>query len=288
MGSWTRGSAMSKDLLRRLLRSKNALLGLVVILSVSLVAICAPFFSPHDPYEQHLLERLKPPSLEHPLGTDAHGRDLLSRIFFGARISLMVGFISVGIGLGIGVPLGLAAGYGGRWWDDVIMRIIDIMMAFPGVLLALVVVAILGPGLFNVMIAVGVWSVPMFARMVRASVLRLREEDFVQAARAMGCGSFRVALRHLLPNCIAPILVLASLRMATAILSAATLSFLGLGAQPPTPDWGAMLSEGRKYLRTAWWFATFPGLAIMLTVLGFNLLGDGLRDALDPRLRGVL
>lgn len=273
---------------RRVLRSKNATIGMCLISLAVAGAILAPLVAPYDPYDQRLLERLKPPSKEHFFGTDAHGRDLLSRILYGGRISLLVGFISIGIGLGIGVPLGLAAGYGGRLWDDIIMRLMDIMMAFPGVLLALVVVAILGPGLFNVMVAVGIWSVPMFARMVRASVLSLREEEFVEAARAIGCSGLRVALRHLLPNCIAPILVLASLRMATAILSAAALSFLGLGAQPPTPDWGAMLSEGRKYLRTAWWFATFPGLAIMFTVLGFNLLGDGLRDALDPRLRGVL
>jgi peptide/nickel transport system permease protein len=276
----------SIELWGRLLRSKSAVIGLIIIAIIIAVALLAPYLAPHDPYDQHLLKRLSPPSKTHLLGTDGHGRDLLSRIIYGSRISLTIGLISIGIGLGIGVPLGLAAGYGGRVWDDAIMRLIDIMLAFPGILLALAVVAILGPGLFNVMVAIGIWSIPMFTRIVRGSVLSLKEEDYIEGALAVGASKFRVGVRHLLPNCIAPIMVLASLRLATAILSAAALSFLGLGAQPPTPDWGAMLAEGRKYLRTAWWFATFPGLAIMFTVLGFNLLGDGLRDVLDPRLRG--
>lgn len=270
----------------KLLSNNSATIGLFVLITTLLVALLAPYIAPYDPYEQHLLDRLSPPSWEHPLGTDGHGRDLLSRIIFGTRISLSVGLISIGIGLGIGVPLGLIAGYLGGFVEEVIMRLIDIMMAFPGILLALVVVAILGPGLFNVMVAVGIWSVPIFTRIVRGSALSIKEENYIEAAHALGARSPNIILKHVLPNSLAPILVLSTLRLATAILSAAALSFLGLGAQPPTPDWGAILSSGRNYLRTAWWFSTFPGLAIMFVVLGFNLLGDGLRDILDPKMRG--
>ena len=274
------------DIFKKLIRNNNALFGLIVILTTLVVAVFAPYIAPQDPFEQHLLNRLKPPSLEHPLGTDGHGRDLLSRIIYGSRISLLIGLISIGIGLGIGVPLGLTAGYFGGAFGEGIMRVIDIMMSFPGILLALVVVAILGPGLFNVMVAIGVWSIPIFTRIVRGSTLSIREEQYIEAARALGVGDIKIIFKQVLPNCLAPILVISTLRLATAILSAAALSFLGLGAQPPTPDWGAMLSAGRNYLRNAWWFSTFPGLAIMFVVLGFNLLGDGLRDILDPKMRG--
>lgn len=272
--------------LKKLVTNNNAIFGLTVIFVTLIVAIFAPYIAPHGPNEQHLLDRLNPPSMKHPLGTDGHGRDLLSRIIFGSRISLMIGLISIGIGLGLGVPLGLTAGYFGGIYEEIVMRGIDILMSFPGILLALVVVAILGPGLFNVMVAIGVWSIPIFTRMVRGSTLSIKEEEFIEAARSIGLGDFKIILKQVLPNCLAPILVLSSLRLATAILSAAALSFLGLGAQPPTPDWGAMLSAGREYLRVAWWFSTFPGLAIMFVVLGFNLLGDGLRDILDPKMRG--
>lgn len=274
------------QLAKKLAQNNNAIFGLLVILFTLVVAIFAPYIAPHQPNEQELLNRLNPPSLKHPLGTDGHGRDILSRVIFGSRISLLIGLISIGIGLGVGVPMGLTAGFFGGAYEEVIMRIIDIMMSFPGILLALVVVAILGPGLFNVMIAIGIWSIPIFTRIVRGSTLSLREEQFIEAARALGVGDFKIMVKHVLPNCLAPILVLSSLRLATAILSAAALSFLGLGAQPPTPDWGAMLSAGRNFLRGAWWFSTFPGLAIMFVVLGFNLLGDGLRDVLDPKMRG--
>ncbi|MBS3737127.1 ABC transporter permease [Candidatus Bipolaricaulota bacterium] len=273
-------------ILKKLATNNNAIFGLTVIFITLIVAIFAPYIAPHGPNEQHLLDRLNPPSMKHPLGTDGHGRDLLSRIIFGSRISLMIGLISIGIGLGLGVPLGLTAGYFGGIYEEIVMRGIDILMSFPGILLALVVVAILGPGLFNVMVAIGVWSIPIFTRMVRGSTLSIKEEEFIEAARSIGLGDFKIILKQVLPNCLAPILVLSSLRLATAILSAAALSFLGLGAQPPTPDWGAMLSAGREYLRVAWWFSTFPGLAIMFVVLGFNLLGDGLRDILDPKMRG--
>ncbi len=274
------------QLLKKLAKNNNAVFGISVIVFTLVVAIFAPYIAPHQPNEQELLNRLKPPSLKHPLGTDGHGRDILSRVIFGSRISLLIGLISIGIGLGIGLPMGLTAGFFGGVYEEVIMRTIDIMMSFPGILLALVVVAILGPGLFNVMIAIGIWSIPIFTRIVRGSTLSLREEQFIEASRALGVGDFKIMIKHVLPNCLAPILVLSSLRLATAILSAAALSFLGLGAQPPTPDWGAMLSAGRQYLRGAWWFSTFPGLAIMFVVLGFNLLGDGLRDVLDPKMRG--
>ncbi|MFP4647490.1 MAG: ABC transporter permease [Candidatus Acetothermia bacterium] len=274
------------QLLKKIAKNNNAVFGVSVILFTLVVAIFAPYIAPHQPNEQDLLNRLNPPSLKHPLGTDGHGRDILSRVIFGSRISLLIGLISIGIGLGIGVPMGLTAGFLGGAYEEFIMRTIDIMMSFPGILLALVVVAILGPGLFNVMIAIGIWSIPIFTRIVRGSTLSLREEQFIEAARALGVGDFKIMVKHVLPNCLAPILVLSSLRLATAILSAAALSFLGLGAQPPTPDWGAMLSAGRDFLREAWWFSTFPGLAIMFVVLGFNLLGDGLRDVLDPKMRG--
>lgn len=274
------------QLLKKIAKNNNAVFGVSVILFTLVVAIFAPYIAPHQPNEQDLLNRLNPPSLKHPLGTDGHGRDILSRVIFGSRISLLIGLISIGIGLGIGVPMGLTAGFLGGAYEEFIMRTIDIMMSFPGILLALVVVAILGPGLFNVMIAIGIWSIPIFTRIVRGSTLSLREEQFIEAARALGVGDFKIMVKHVLPNCLAPILVLSSLRLATAILSAAALSFLGLGAQPPTPDWGAMLSAGRDFLREAWWFSTFPGLAIMFVVLGFNLLGDGLRVVLDPKMRG--
>lgn len=274
------------QLLKKLAKNNNAAFGVLVILCTLVVAIFAPYIAPYQPNEQELLNRLNPPTLKHPLGTDGHGRDILSRVIFGSRISLLIGLISIGIGLGVGVPMGLTAGFFGGAYEEVIMRTIDIMMSFPGILLALVVVAILGPGLFNVMIAIGIWSIPIFTRIVRGSTLSLREEQFIEAARALGVGDFKIMVRHVLPNCLAPILVLSSLRLATAILSAAALSFLGLGAQPPTPDWGAMLSAGRNFLREAWWFSTFPGLAIMFVVLGFNLLGDGLRDVLDPKMQG--
>ena len=274
-------------MLYKLLRHKSAFTGLILIFAFAVVAIFAPYLTPHDPFEQRLLSRLAPPSWDHICGTDGHGRDILSRIIMGSRISLMIGALSVIIGVGIGSMLGLIAGYAGGYIDDIIMRAMDIMISFPGVLLALVVVAILGPGLFNVVLAIGVWSIPVFARLVRSEALAIKEEDYVTAARAIGCNDVVIILRHVLRNCFAPILVLITLRFATSILSAASLSFLGLGAQPPTPDWGTMLSDGKDYLSNAWWVATCPGIAIMLIVLGFNLLGDSLRDVLDPKMTRI-
>lgn len=256
------------------------LFGILVV-----VALLAPWLAPHDPIRMAPNDILLPPGGSYPLGTDQYGRDVLSRILLGAPISLTLGLISVGIAGMIGTCLGLTVGYWGGTTDSMVMRGIDIMMAFPGILLALAVVAVLGPGLYNVMIAVGLAGIPSYTRIVRGSVLSAKENLYVEAARALGAVDAAIMGRHVLPNVVAPIIVLATLGLGTAILSGAALSYLGLGAQPPTPEWGSMLSTGRDYLRGQWWISTFPGLAIMLTVMAVNLLGDGLRDALDPRLR---
>jgi peptide/nickel transport system permease protein len=249
-----------------------------------LVAVAAPWIAPHDPIRMAPDDILLPPGGTYALGSDQYGRDVLSRILLGAPISLTLGLVSVGIAASIGTCLGLAAGYWGGLTDRIVMRCIDVMMAFPGILLALAVVAVLGPGLYNVMIAVGIGGIPGYVRMVRGSVLAARGNLYVEAARALGAEDVRIMRRHVLPNVVAPIIVLATLGLGTAIVSGAALSYLGLGAQPPTPEWGSMLSTGRDYLRGQWWISTFPGLAIMLTVMAVNLFGDGLRDALDPRL----
>ena len=272
------------DAWRRLRRNRLAVLGGVLIASLVLTAFLAPVVAPADPLKQELYERLSPPSRQHPFGTDDFGRDILSRVIYGSRISLRIGFTAVGIALMFGTMLGLSAGYWGGLVDNLIMRAMDIMLAFPSILLAIVVVAIIGPSLTNAMIAVGIVVIPQYARLVRASVLSIREQDYVQAARALGAGDMRILLVSVLPNCLAPLIVQSTLGMATAILDAAGLSFLGLGAQPPTPEWGAMLSGGRELILKAPWVLTFPGVAILISVLGLNLLGDGLRDALDPRM----
>ncbi len=270
---------------RQLRRNKGAMLSLVFIVILIATAILAPLLAPYDPLAVAVEEQLLPPSSAHWAGTDLFGRDIFSRLLFGARVSLLVGVVAVSIASVPGLILGLIAGYYGRWLDDIIMRLMDMMLAFPGILLALSIVALLGPGLPNAMIAVGIAGIPNYTRLVRGSVLATRRKQFVRAAGAVGCRSGRIVFRHILPNIFAPVLVLATLDVAWAILNASSLSFLGLGAQPPAPEWGAMLSEGRGYLRQAPWIATAPGLAIMLTVLSVNLLGDGLRDALDPRTR---
>ncbi|MBW6457458.1 MAG: ABC transporter permease [Trueperaceae bacterium] len=271
--------------LRRLTKNVGAMVGLVVIVALVLVAVFAPSLAPHPPNRQNPLKSLQAPSAEHRLGTDQFGRDILSRLIYGTRVSLRVGLIAVGIAALIGVPFGLIAGYYGGWLDMLISRVVDLMLAFPGILLALVIVSILGPSLFNVMVAVGIAASPNYARVVRGSVLAAKENVYVESARAVGARVRGILVRHILPNILAPVIVLATLGTAGAILSAAALSFLGLGAQPPTAEWGAMLSEGRNYMRLAWWVTTFPGLAIMVTVLAVNLLGDGLRDSLDVRMR---
>lgn len=280
-----RRTGFYQDAWRRLRRNRAALLGLLIIAAFALAAVLAPFILRADPIEQDLDAQLLPPSRQHWLGTDDLGRDLLTRIVYGGRTSLTVGIVSVVLALSVGTVLGLLAGFYGRWADSVTMRVMDIMLAFPATLLAIFIVGIRGPGLNNAMLAIGVINIPIFARLVRGSVLRVRGEEFVEAARALGAAAKRILGRHILPNTLAPIIVQATLGIGAAILEAAGLSFLGLGAQAPTPEWGAMLTNTREFLRDAPWAATFPGIAILLTVVGFNLLGDGLRDALDPRLR---
>lgn len=269
---------------QQLRKNKGALIGLGAFVLIILLALFAPQLATHDPLLISPKDHAQPPSRAHWLGTDDYGRDVFSRTLYGGRISLQVGIISVAIAAVLGIGLGLASGYFAGWVDGVIMRFMDMLLAFPGLLLALGVVALLGPGLTNVMIAVGVSGVPGFARLTRGCVLAARNEVYVEAARCIGCPDGRIIWRHLTPNIIGPSIVMATLDIAWAILTASSLSFLGLGAQPPTPEWGAMLSEGRSLLREAPWLTTFPGLMIMLTVLSVNLFGDGLRDALDPRM----
>jgi peptide/nickel transport system permease protein len=257
----------------------------VVVALLCLAAVLAPVIAPTDPYGMDMGIRLRPPSAAHVLGTDDFGRDLLSRLIWGARLSLAVGVSSVFIAVVTGVALGLVSGYAGGWLDLLLMRLVDVFLAFPPILLALTFVAALGASEQNVAIALGLTFWTTYARLVRASALALRDVEYVQSARVLGAGTTRILIRHILPNLIGPVIVVATLGLGVAITSEAALSFLGLGAQPPTPSWGATLTFGLQYLRQAPWLATFPGLAIMLTVLGFNLLGDGLRDALDPRMR---
>ncbi len=273
------------DLWRRLRRNRAAVVGAGIVLVFVLLAVLAPALVPFNPIQGNLNDRLQSPSATHWLGTDELGRDLLSRILYGARVSLQIQIVAVVLALIVGVLLGSLSGYLGGYVDGIIMRCMDILLAFPGIFLALGIIAALGPGLVNLMFAAGISSIPQFARIVRASILSLKEREFVEAALALGSGSNRIMFRHLLPNCLAPIIVQSTLRMATVLLTASGLSFLGLGVQPPTPEWGAMLSNARSYLIVAPHVATIPGLAIMVVVVGFNLFGDGLRDTLDPRLR---
>jgi len=268
-----------------LLRSKSAAAGMIIIVAIVAVAIMGPILAPYNPLAPAPLDRLQSPSTAHLFGTDSLGRDIFSRIIYGARISIMIGLISVVIALAPGTLMGLLAGYFGGWIDSLIMRLMDILLAFPAILLAIFITAILGPSLINTMIAVGIVYIPHYARIVRASVLSLKSQLFIQAIGHLGGSHFRIVSRHLLPNAMPPIIVYATLGMGTAVLQAAALGFLGLGAQPPQPEWGTMLSEGRKYIQLAPHVAAFPGAAILLLVLGFNLFGDGLRDVLDPSLR---
>jgi len=270
-----------------LLRSRSATFGMALIALVLLVAIIGPVVAPHDPLKPAPLDRLKGPSEEYLFGTDSLGRDIFSRVIYGARISILIGLISVSISLLPGTLLGLVAGYFGGRTDSLIMRLMDMLLAFPAILLAIFITAILGPSLPNTMVAVGIVYIPHYARIVRASVLSLKEQLFVQAIAHLGGGHARILGRHILPNALPPIIVYATLGMGTAVLQAAALGFLGLGAQPPQPEWGAMLSEGRQYIQIAPHVAAFPGAAILVLVLGFNLFGDGLRDVLDPSLRSV-
>jgi len=271
--------------LRQLRKNPSAIVGILILGCLILLTLLVPYFSPYSSVKISPREALQAPSIHHMMGTDDLGRDLATRVLYGTRISLTVGLIAVGLGGFIGVSMGLVAGYFGGALDLFIMRIIDIMLAFPGILLALLIMTILGPSLASVMLAVGISDVPLYVRLVRGSVISAKENTYVEAAKALGCSRHFIMFRHILPNVLAPLIVVSTLEVANAILTAAALSFLGMGAQPPTPEWGALLSEGRRYIRTAWWMISFPGLMIMISVLSINLLGDGLRDALDPKLQ---
>ncbi|MDQ0252939.1 peptide/nickel transport system permease protein [Evansella vedderi] len=273
------------DIWYRLLKNKLAVVSLGVLVLLVLTALLADVIAPYPANEQNLTNILQAPNALHWLGTDAYGRDILSRIIYGSRISLQVGFVAVTFSVTLGGIIGAIAGFYGGSTDNILMRFMDILLAIPGILLAIAIVNVLGPGLVNVMIAVGIASLPTYARIVRASVLSIRDQEFVEASRAIGESNFSIIRRNVLPNCLAPIIVQATLGVAWAILSAAGLSFIGLGLQPPTPEWGAMLSEGRQYIYEAYWVTTFPGIAIALVVLALNIFGDGLRDAMDPRLK---
>jgi peptide/nickel transport system permease protein len=257
--------------------------GLTIVTGLAVAAVIGPIIAPYDPTSQALANRLRGPSMAHPFGTDQLGRDILSRMLYGARLSLGIAVAVTAIRLVLGTAIGLIAGYAGGVIDEALMRLVDVQLAFPGLILALVIAGILGPSLRNVMIALAVVGWASYARIVRGSVLSTKEQEFVKAAQLMGVSRTRITLRHLLPNVASPVIVLATLNLGTVVLATAGLSFIGLGAQPPTPEWGTMLSSGRHHLRDAWWIANVPGVAIMLTVFGFNLLGDGLRDLLDPK-----
>jgi peptide/nickel transport system permease protein len=270
--------------LKRLLKNKLAVVGLIIIIIQILMAIFAPWIATHDPVKQNLAESELPIFSDgHWLGTDNYGRDMWSRIVYGARVSLVVGIVSVSLGLIGGVLLGLLAGYYKKL-DGLIMRIVDLLFAFPGILLAMLIIAILGTGLVNVAIAISIWSIPTCARIVRGSVLSIKNREYILAMKALGASDARIIFKHILPNCMAPIIVFATMRMATAILSTASLSYLGLGAQPPTPEWGAMIAAGQDFMWTSPHMTVVPGIAIMLAVFAFNVVGDGLRDALDPNM----
>ncbi|MGM0845492.1 MAG: nickel transporter permease [Bacillota bacterium] len=266
-------------------KNKTALVGSLIVLFFVILALTGPLIAPQGINEQDMSKRLLAPSAEHWLGTDDFGRDILSRIIHGARISLTVGFLAVVGSAVIGSILGIVAGYYGRWVDTIISRFFDILLAFPSILLAIAVVAALGPSLRNALIAIAIINIPNFGRLIRSRVLSVKQEEYVMAAKAIGMSDKRILFSHVLPNSMAPIIVQGTLAIATAILEAAALGFLGLGAQPPDPEWGKMLSDARRYMLDAPWTMIFPGLAIMLTVLGFNLMGDGLRDALDPKMK---
>ncbi|WP_246218062.1 ABC transporter permease subunit [Jiella pacifica] len=271
--------------------NKGAVLGLVVFILIVLTAIAAPLIAPHSPIATNSQAQLVPPvwqdggSWSYLLGTDAIGRDMLSRLLFGAQYSLFIGVVVVVVAVTVGISVGLVAGYYGGWIDTVIMRVMDVILAFPSLLLALVLVAVLGPGLTNAMIAIALVLQPHFVRLTRASVMAEKRREYVTAAKVVGASPFRLMVVTILPNCLGPLIVQATLSFSNAILDAAALGFLGMGAQPPTPEWGTMLAEAREFILRAWWVVTFPGLAILVTVLAINLVGDGLRDALDPKMK---
>ena len=268
----------------KLIKNNVGRIGLIFLCILLFIAIFAPLIAPYDPLDDNLMNRYEAPSKDHWMGTDEMGRDILSRIIYGSRISLKVGLLSISVALVFGTLLGILAGFYGGMVDMLIMRVMDIMLAFPSILLAITIVTILGPQLKNAILAIGIINIPRFARVIRSSVISIRESEYIDAARSLGANDIRIIVFHLLPNSLAPLIVQSTLGIAEAILEAAALSFLGLGAQPPQPEWGAMLSDARSALQRAPWVATFPGLAIIFGVFGFNLLGDGLRDALDPKI----
>ncbi|MEH7239124.1 nickel transporter permease [Bacillus sp. JJ1562] len=268
---------------KKLSKNKAAIAGAIIVLLFVILAIFAPLIAPHDPNLPDIKNKLQTPSSEHWLGTDDLGRDIFSRILFGARISLTVGILSTILGAFVGIILGIVSGYYGRWVDSLIMRICDVFLAFPGILLALAIVSVLGASTTNVIIAVAFFAVPTFARIVRGSTLTVKKLEYIDAIKAMGATDFRIIFKHILPNIVSPIIVQATLYIASAIITASALSFLGMGTKPPTPEWGTMLSEGRSYVSYAPHLTLFPGIAILLVVVGFNLFGDGLRDAFDPK-----
>jgi peptide/nickel transport system permease protein len=272
-----------KRAMLRLVRRRGAMLGLAIVLFFIVIALCAPLLAPYDPLQTSWSALRKPPSGAYWFGTDELGRDVLSRVIWGARASLLAGLVSVSISMAFGVPIGLVAGYVGGWVDGLISRFTDAMLAVPFLILAIALAAFLGPSLTNAMIAIGVSAMPVFIRLTRAQVLSVKVEDYIEAARAVGNPHWRIALRHILPNTLPPLIVQATLTIATAIIAEASLSFLGLGQQPPAPSWGSMLNTAKNYVDNAPWMAIWPGVSIFLLVLSFNLLGDGLRDALDPR-----
>jgi peptide/nickel transport system permease protein len=281
------GDSPTALMFKQLARTPSAVFGFLLILLLVGSAIFATLLSPADPLEMNLIGRLKPPGTLGLMGTDTFGRDIFSRILFGGRISLLVGVVAVSVGGITGAFLGAVSGFYGSWIDHAIMRVLDALNSFPAVLLAMAIIGALGPGLVNLMLAVSVTSIPAFGRIMRSAVLMVRELEYVQAARSVGVRPIIILWRHILPNSLAPIIVTATLQIASAILAAASLSFLGMGIQPPTPEWGSMLAEGRGYIERAPWLTIFPGLAIAIAVVGFNLMGDALRDALDPTLRGA-
>ncbi|HEY4533265.1 MAG TPA: nickel transporter permease [Fusobacterium sp.] len=276
-----------REVWRMLTKNKMAMLGLFILLFLIILALFADIIYDYDTIviKQNLAHRLQGPSGAHWLGTDEFGRDILARLIHGARVSLKVGILAVGLSIIVGGILGAISGFYGGTIDNIIMRAMDIFLAVPSILLAIAIVSALGPSMINLMVAISVSSVPTYARIVRASVLSIRDQEFIEAAKAIGASNTRIIFKHIIPNALAPVIVQGTLGVANAILSIAGLSFIGLGIQPPAPEWGSMLSGGRQYLRYAWWVTTFPGLAIMITILSLNLLGDGLRDALDPRLK---
>ncbi|MBD1400997.1 ABC transporter permease [Pelovirga terrestris] len=284
MGSLPRSSFLRDVVWRRLLNNRMALAGAAIVLFMFIMAVAASFTSV-DPAAIDVSKSLQPPSWEHPLGTDDLGREVLVRMLYGARISLLVGFVAVGISTLIGILCGALAGYYGGWVDAVVMRFVDIMLCFPTFFLILAVIAFLDPSIWNIMIVIGLTSWMGVARLVRAEFLSLRQRDFVLAAQVLGASDVRLIFRHILPNALSPVLVSATLGVAGAILTESALSFLGIGVQPPTPSWGNMLIIGKQTLGSAWWLSVFPGVAILITVLGYNLLGEGIRDALDPRIK---